>query len=116
MPSNQITPPINKAGRLVESSILPVGPLSTSGSTFSPLAPVIVMIANDTKPIGAEYPTLKIYRTNKLIDIIGVAPIFKASVSRPLQTIAIAHREAGDLNNLADAIHAISEHLSDSNV
>ncbi len=33
-----------------------------------------------------------------------------------LQTIAIAHREAGDPNNLADAIHAISEHLSDSNV
>ena len=33
-----------------------------------------------------------------------------------LQTIAIAHREAGDPNNLADAIHAISEHLLDSKV
>ena len=31
-----------------------------------------------------------------------------------LQTIAIAHRETGDPNDLADAIHAISEHLSDS--
>jgi hypothetical protein len=31
-----------------------------------------------------------------------------------LQTIAIAHREAGDPNDLADAIQAISEHLSDS--
>ena len=30
-----------------------------------------------------------------------------------LQTIAIAHREVGDPNDLADA-HAISEHLSDS--
>jgi hypothetical protein len=28
-----------------------------------------------------------------------------------LQELAIAHREAGDPNNLADAIHAISEHL-----
>ncbi len=32
------------------------------------------------------------------------------------QTIATAHREAGDPNNLADAIHAISEHLLDSKV
>jgi hypothetical protein len=31
-----------------------------------------------------------------------------------VQSIAIAHREAGDPNNLADAIHAISEHLQDS--
>jgi hypothetical protein len=28
-----------------------------------------------------------------------------------VQSIAIAHREAGDPNNLADAIHAISEHF-----
>jgi hypothetical protein len=28
-----------------------------------------------------------------------------------LQQTAIAHREAGDPNNLADAIHAVSEHL-----
>jgi len=33
-----------------------------------------------------------------------------------LLTCAIAHRETGDPNNLADAIHAISEHLADSNV
>jgi hypothetical protein len=31
-----------------------------------------------------------------------------------LQETAIAHREAGDPNNLAGAIHAISEHLNDS--
>lgn len=33
-----------------------------------------------------------------------------------VQETAIGHREAGDPNNLADAIHAISEHLADSNV
>jgi hypothetical protein len=31
-----------------------------------------------------------------------------------LQTLSIAHREAGDPNNLAAAIHAISEHLQNS--
>ena len=31
-----------------------------------------------------------------------------------VQETAIAHREAGDPNNLADAIHAISEHLEGS--
>ncbi|THD70425.1 MAG: hypothetical protein E7813_08340 [Bradyrhizobium sp.] len=31
-----------------------------------------------------------------------------------VQETAIAHREAGDPNNLADAIHAISMQLSDS--
>ena len=31
-----------------------------------------------------------------------------------LQQTAIAHREGGDPNELADAIHALSEHLSDS--
>jgi hypothetical protein len=31
-----------------------------------------------------------------------------------VQQTAAAHREAGDPHNLADAIHAISEHLSTS--
>jgi hypothetical protein len=31
-----------------------------------------------------------------------------------VQETASAHREAGDPNNLADAIHAISEHLEGS--
>jgi hypothetical protein len=31
-----------------------------------------------------------------------------------VQETAIAHREAGDPNKLADAIHAISEHLEGS--
>ena len=31
-----------------------------------------------------------------------------------VQQIAISHREAGDPNQLADAIHLISEHLHDS--
>ena len=31
-----------------------------------------------------------------------------------LQTVASTHREAGDPNNLADAIHAISEHIQTS--
>lgn len=33
-----------------------------------------------------------------------------------LQTIAVAHRETGNANNLADAIHAIAEHLADSTI
>jgi hypothetical protein len=40
----------------------------------------------------------------------------QARFTTKLQTIAIAPRDSGDPNNLADAIHAISEHLSDSNV
>ena len=32
-----------------------------------------------------------------------------------LQQTAATHREAGDPNNLADAIHALSEHLQISN-
>jgi hypothetical protein len=31
-----------------------------------------------------------------------------------LQKTAIAHRESGDPNDLADAIHALSVHLEDS--
>jgi hypothetical protein len=31
-----------------------------------------------------------------------------------LQDLAVAHREAGDPNNLAGAIHMISEHLDQS--
>lgn len=31
-----------------------------------------------------------------------------------VQGTAIAHREAGDPNELADALHSISEHLHDS--
>jgi hypothetical protein len=31
-----------------------------------------------------------------------------------LQDVAVTHREGGDPNNLADAIHAISEHLAQS--
>jgi hypothetical protein len=33
-----------------------------------------------------------------------------------LQQTAAAHRETGDPNNLADAIHAISQHLAESDV
>ena len=33
-----------------------------------------------------------------------------------LQQSASAHRETGDPNNLADAIHAISQHLIESDV
>jgi hypothetical protein len=33
-----------------------------------------------------------------------------------LQQTAIAHREVGDPNNLANAIHAISEHLAASDI
>jgi hypothetical protein len=37
----------------------------------------------------------------------------KRNSSLTLQTIAITHREMGDPNNVADAIHAISDHLED---
>jgi hypothetical protein len=33
-----------------------------------------------------------------------------------LQQTAAAHRENGDPNNLADALHALSEHLSSSEI
>jgi hypothetical protein len=33
-----------------------------------------------------------------------------------IQQIAAAHRETGDPNNLADAIHAISAHLLESDI
>ena len=33
-----------------------------------------------------------------------------------LQSIAVAHREMVDPNNLVDAIYALSEHLADSDV
>jgi hypothetical protein len=59
--------------------------------------------------------TISVLRT--LIHELSARGIMdQAEFVTKLQTIAIAHRESGDPNNLADAIHAISEHLSDSNV
>jgi hypothetical protein len=59
--------------------------------------------------------TISVLRT--LIHELSARGIMdQAEFATKLQTIAIAHRKSGDPNNLADAIHAISEHLSDSNV
>jgi hypothetical protein len=51
-----------------------------------------------------------------ILDLSARGIMDHAEFATKLQTIAIAHREAGDPNNLADAIHAISEHLLDSTV
>jgi hypothetical protein len=57
--------------------------------------------------------TISVMRT--LIHELSARGIMdQAEFVTKLQTIAIAHRAAGDSNNLADAIHAISEHLSAS--
>jgi hypothetical protein len=57
--------------------------------------------------------TISVLRT--LIHELSARGIMdQAAFVTKLQTIALAHREAGDPNDLADAIHAISKHLSDS--
>jgi hypothetical protein len=59
--------------------------------------------------------TISVLRT-LIIELSERGIMDQAAFATKLQTIAIAHREAGDPNNLADAIHAISEHLQDSAV
>jgi hypothetical protein len=49
-----------------------------------------------------------------LLDKRGVLRVDELVVA--LQQTAAAHRETGDPNNLADAIHAISQHLVESDV
>jgi hypothetical protein len=51
-----------------------------------------------------------------ILDLASRGIMDHAEFAAKLQTIAIAHREAGDPNNLADAIYAISEHLLSSKV
>jgi hypothetical protein len=57
--------------------------------------------------------TISVFRT-LIHDLSARGLMDQSEFVTKLQTIAIAHREAGDPNDLADAIHAISEHLSDS--
>jgi hypothetical protein len=49
-----------------------------------------------------------------LLDKRGVLQLDELILA--LQQTAAAHRESGDPNNLADAIHAISEHLVESDI
>jgi len=59
--------------------------------------------------------TISVLRT-LILDLSARGMMDHAEFATNLQTIAIAHREAGDSNNLADAVHAIREHLLDSKV
>jgi hypothetical protein len=55
------------------------------------------------------------YRTLAvLLDKRGVLSLDELVLA--LQQMAAAHRDTGDPNNLADAIHAISQHLVESDV
>ena len=57
--------------------------------------------------------TISVLRT-LIFELSRRGVLDQAEFVTTLQIIAITHREAGDPNNLADAIHAISEHLADS--
>jgi hypothetical protein len=61
------------------------------------------------------FAMLSAYRTLALLlDKRGVLQLDELILA--LQQTAAAHRESGDPNNLADAIHAISEHLVESDI
>jgi hypothetical protein len=57
--------------------------------------------------------TISVLRT-LIFELSRRGVLDQAEFVTTLQTIAITHREMGDPNGLADAIHAISEHLEDS--
>jgi hypothetical protein len=72
-------------------------------------------MAKSDKKIPADrflFALLSAYRTLALLlDRRGVLRLDELVLV--LQQTAATHRESGDPNNLAEAIHAISEHLSD---
>jgi hypothetical protein len=57
--------------------------------------------------------TISVLRT-LIFELSRRGVLDQAEFVATLQTIAITHREMGDPNGLADAIHAISEQLEDS--
>jgi hypothetical protein len=59
--------------------------------------------------------TISVLRT-LIVELSRRGVLDQAEFVALVQETAIAHREAGDPNNLADAIHAISEHLEGSTV
>ena len=59
--------------------------------------------------------TISVLRT-LVFDLSRRGVLDQAQFVALVQETTIGHREAGDPNNLADAIHAISEHLEGSNV
>jgi hypothetical protein len=75
-------------------------------------------MAKSNKKIPADrflFALLSAYRTLAvLLSRRGVLDMDELVAA--LQQTAATHREAGDPNNLADAIHAISEHLLTSDV
>jgi hypothetical protein len=75
-------------------------------------------MAKSQKRIPADrllFALISAYRTLAvLLSQRGVLNLDELIVA--LQRTAATHREAGDPNNLADAIHAISEHLVTSDV
>jgi hypothetical protein len=75
-------------------------------------------MAKSHKKIAADrflFALLSAYRTLAvLLSKQGVLDLNELVLA--LQQTAATHREAGDPNNLADAIHAISEHLMTSDI
>ena len=75
-------------------------------------------MAKSNKRIPADrllFGLISAYRTLALLlDKQGVIKLDELILM--LQQTAATHRDGGDPNNLADAIHAISEHLAASDV
>jgi hypothetical protein len=75
-------------------------------------------MAKPRKKISADrflFALISAYRTLAvLLSKRGVLDLDELVLA--LQQTAASHRETGDPNNLADAIHAISEHLATSDV
>ena len=75
-------------------------------------------MAKSRKKIPADrflFALISAYRTLAvLLSKRGVLDLDELVLA--LQQTAASHRETGDPNNLADAIHAISEHLVTSDV
>lgn len=73
------------------------------------------MVTDDRKIPGDRLVLgmLSVFRT-LVIELHNKGILDAFEFVRTVQETAIAHREAGDPNNLANAIHAISEQLHDS--
>jgi hypothetical protein len=61
------------------------------------------------------FATISVLRT-LVLDLSKRGVIDMDQFVETVQQIAVEHRETGDPNNLADAIHAISLHLLESDI